>query len=1370
MDKGAARLTHQAWVERKDRQRREEIARAVAAKKREQQQKENRAAGNNALKFGKWLAVKDKYERAVALLEQLNLPVHSDDGDMIGLGAQGGAGADDGKQMRVEVEEKWRALGVAMCAADCALILLHRQDKGGGDRYSKLKKLGQHWLDWTMAHVKDSQQNRTFSNVELTAGQAAVVKRSENLRQNLVEEEGKPSKLRHLAYVNMYKKEAKKPGKQAAKPTGLASKRVLKPDEKLMNRLYMARLKEELEAAQKTVVRRLLQEREEWLKQADDGLGGGGGAMDAASSAERSRQEQRFLHRIGIGQLQKWAEEDLEASERKAEKKRAKDVAEAERAHTRWAERQAKFRLRAPQEWQGREQAVKFGGKWQPPRFDFGRGKPLVRADKVKIPKTKADTAKRTGAKYIWAGKEVAHRMCEERLRAKASSGKQERQLTRARTAAAQFEDWLSQKELVSRARECIKGIKKPEKGELKQEQHWAAVGEALKKVDAIVLFADWCDWSADFKPPGTCRQYWESFAPMGCAVMTGGPIRDLLLKILNRPGVNWKKVVMEQVERRWAAKVALATHVKNKGKDMRGMSVDDAEKITTADMEPEYRDSKGECYAPQSIMGRQGAKTLCIEWDPPTPHELKLHMDWSAYDLEVGDLAAITSRLGISLTNEEMVRLVTTFDLDGDGTVSVEEFLAFTGTKRSKAGGDALQQLRRVCSWETVCHKTGMQNAYQVVVEGNAVRRKQLPDHKKRIRMQPFKRMFEAGEDKDLQRHTEDINELRRLTRSGFVPAEIKSASGRGNSTRYTVVFQDGLANAEAKGLFAFQLQHEDDAKKGDAFAKGDKVKARMLSPAATWTPQQRREGLSFLLERSATHRKEQLLRKRVTGGSPPQAPQLIVAAFRSEEAARYRDTHGKKALKAESELLLRWSPSATGSAGEVPSFYVLEYSRKKSDGPDSDWATLVRDPKDFTDNGGQPRYVWKRKAGDGDLEWYKASGLEPNTAYNFRLRAFNGYGASPPTRRVVTTYPPKPPRPTARWATQDKVCISWGHDTRASDRMQQLERLFDDCAHAAGEAEDEERASRDDLLDALEDAKNASLLRFVQDVKVEDAAAGAEPVSAFDMIEMSDNDEIGRAEFMGYFSAAMGRKGALTGAQRRPDPSIGTKFALLQCLSDASNEYVIVYRGAQTHFVVCDLKPGTSYQFRVQAQNESQHNDETPDGLDGGEKEVQKSRYSEGMVVQTMLAAPDAPRLAAAEQARQLTLTWPHTTLTKNAASGAQEAKKGGREKDKVDKVLTEWTRADKDSDGGVDVKRMWDQFLAVADTDGDGTLSKEEFKVLLPELGVDASPARLNELFEVADSGGDGAVCYEEFEAWYTKQGLTYTIKQDEGMSDE
>ena len=45
-----------------------------------------------------------------------------------------------------------------------------------------------------------------------------------------------------------------------------------------------------------------------------------------------------------------------------------------------------------------------------------------------------------------------------------------------------------------------------------------------------------------------------------------------------------------------------------------------------------------------------------------------------------------------------------------------------------------------------------------------------------------------------------------------------------------------------------------------------------------------------------------------------------------------------------------------------------------------------------------------------------------------------------------------------------------------------------------------------------------------------------------------------------------------------KMPKAAVGTKYALLQCQSDVTNEYVIVYRGAQTKYVVCDLKPGNS------------------------------------------------------------------------------------------------------------------------------------------------------------------------------------------------
>jgi hypothetical protein len=272
------------------------------------------------------------------------------------------------------------------------------------------------------------------------------------------------------------------------------------------------------------------------------------------------------------------------------------------------------------------------------------------------------------------------------------------------------------------------------------------------------------------------------------------------------------------------------------------------------------------------------------------------------------------------------------------------------------------------------------------------------------------------------------------------------------------------------------------------------------------------------------------------------------------------------------------------------------------------------------------------------------------------------------------MTTYPSQPMKPVRVWATEDKICLSWGDSGGAAKRVAELEKLFDECDHNGNGT-----VSRDELLDALEE--KPQLLDFVRKVKVgvgSDGTASAslltavEKVSVFDMIEMNDDDAIDKAEFVAYFESALVREeeealahAAAGTASEGSGAAVGTKYALLQCQSDSANEYVIVYRGAQTRFVVCDLAPGNSYQFRVQAQNESQHNDETPDGRDGGETETQKSKVSKPTIVQTLLATPDAPTLAATPTSVNATLRWEKSAAhSKTEKPSGQETKKGGRD----------------------------------------------------------------------------------------------------------
>lgn len=54
------------------------------------------------------------------------------------------------------------------------------------------------------------------------------------------------------------------------------------------------------------------------------------------------------------------------------------------------------------------------------------------------------------------------------------------------------------------------------------------------------------------------------------------------------------------------------------------------------------------------------------------------------------------------------MRRLVDAFDKNGDGLVSMQEFLDFVGGERGPMGGDKQLVLQRKCVWNNNCKKVG--------------------------------------------------------------------------------------------------------------------------------------------------------------------------------------------------------------------------------------------------------------------------------------------------------------------------------------------------------------------------------------------------------------------------------------------------------------------------------------------------------------------------------------------------------------------------------------------------------------------------------------------------------------------------------------
>jgi glutathione synthase/RimK-type ligase-like ATP-grasp enzyme len=59
------------------------------------------------------------------------------------------------------------------------------------------------------------------------------------------------------------------------------------------------------------------------------------------------------------------------------------------------------------------------------------------------------------------------------------------------------------------------------------------------------------------------------------------------------------------------------------------------------------------------------------------------------------------------SLPGLSQIRLlVDAFDKNGDGMVSMQEFLEFVGEDRGPMGGDKQLALQRKCVWRTNCNK----------------------------------------------------------------------------------------------------------------------------------------------------------------------------------------------------------------------------------------------------------------------------------------------------------------------------------------------------------------------------------------------------------------------------------------------------------------------------------------------------------------------------------------------------------------------------------------------------------------------------------------------------------------------------------------
>ncbi|RQM20468.1 hypothetical protein B5M09_010545 [Aphanomyces astaci] len=430
------------------------------------------------------------------------------------------------------------------------------------------------------------------------------------------------------------------------------------------------------------------------------------------------------------------------------------------------------------------------------------------------------------------------------------------------------------------------------------------------------------------------------------------------------------------------------------------------------------------------------------------------------------------------------------------------------------------------------------------------------------------------------------------------------------------------------------------------------------------------------------------------IRDGAPPEAPAL----FKDEDTT----------LDPTTMLLLRWHPPPVhGNNGAA--FYILETSGAEGSTTykQNVFRELVRDPQDFHDNQGEPRYH------------YVVTGLVPNTKYAIRLRAYE-------------------------------------------TQLKELRQVFDQA-----DVDHNGEISRDEFVDEIEKRK-PRVLEFLQKTTVMTADTTGVPLSMFDLIETNDSNSISWQEFVQMFQATIdwdavdnkpakpatgGPPSTLASKQRGTNVRTNrTRYVLKQCMDEVAGVYAEIYRGTKPYFVVLGLAAGTAYQFRVQTLNE--------DNV--------ASLHSAATVVHTALMTPQAPVVATLGDS-SVTLQWAEGSALANdqltLAQKTKRMKKGAVLDDSVHRMLKEWAKETMVDSPSIDFAGKFKRY----DTDGSGFIDVAEFQTLLAELGVPPTPERIQAYMTEFDTNNDAKISFDEFKAWWNKDTVEYVLKRSTTTSD-
>lgn len=294
---------------------------------------------------------------------------------------------------------------------------------------------------------------------------------------------------------------------------------------------------------------------------------------------------------------------------------------------------------------------------------------------------------------------------------------------------------------------------------------------------------------------------------------------------------------------------------------------------------------------------------------------------------LNKSQLQTLLIQMGILMKPPELASLIDAFDANGDGVITIQEFLDFTGPCREKKGGASLQMNQR-CAWNTTCKITGMANAFAVSTATkrslrsgwieekekaiSAIAEEKVEDHERSRKYDAsvaqskdggmggvqavgddkiFIRTLRNGEKRIVVEKSERAKRLEILKRfrviatgagggaatgggGGGDHSEAKAKKSHEDEDEYEGDFEDGGRRGGGGGGDEYNDDFDQD--NGEGENSSQHTKSRNQCAFIRWTNEDRNQALKYLNDLSKSNRQEHMMKEMMENGSPPSKPLL--------------------------------------------------------------------------------------------------------------------------------------------------------------------------------------------------------------------------------------------------------------------------------------------------------------------------------------------------------------------------------------------------------------------------------------------------------------------------------------------------------------